>query len=401
MNGISIGLFNDSYAPIIDGVTLTVRNYAYWLNRILGPTCVVAPSAPFHYEAESFPVLRFLSIPTIVHPPYRIGLPAIDLRLCGLLRRREFSLVHAHSPFGAGRAALKAARKAGVSIVATFHSKFRENLERAIPLRRMVDEQIKRIADFYRSVDQVWVPQASVVPTLREYGYEGPCEVVENGIDFSPPDDISVLRARGGAILGAPDGSLVGLFVGQMIMEKNLEFLVRSLPGILAAVPEFRMAFVGQGCGMRRLRDLASRLGLDDRVAFRGPIVDRDELAAVYARSDLFLFPSLWDNAPLVVREAAAFGTPAVLLRGSTAAEVIRDGANGFLAEGDPEAFAARVVDILSDRRGLESAGLGARRSLCRSWEDVVREVRERYLSLLSDKRGTYAAEGIRVLSRE
>jgi 1,2-diacylglycerol 3-alpha-glucosyltransferase len=408
MSGVSIGLFNDSFVPVIDGVTVTVRNYAYWLNKTLGPTCVVAPSAPFHREDEGFPVLRFLSMPTVVHPPYRIGLPSLDLKLCGRLRRSEFSLVHAHSPFGAGRAALKVARKKGVPIVATFHSKFRENLELAIPIKRIVDEQIKRIVGFYESVDQVWVPQASVIPTLREYGYDGPCEVVENGIDFSPPDDISHLRARGGSILGVPDDAPVGLFVGQMILEKNLEFLLRSIPGILAAVPKFRMAFVGQGCGMPRLRALALGLGLGDRVRFHGPIYDRGLLAAVYARGDLFLFPSLWDNAPLVVREAAAFRTPSLLLRDSTAAEVIRDGVNGFLADGRDEAFAETAVKILGNPLGLEIAGLGAQRSLCRSWEDVVLEVKARYLSILSrrparyesrmqfvNRRRTYAAERI------
>jgi 1,2-diacylglycerol 3-alpha-glucosyltransferase len=384
MRGISIGLFNDSYAPIIDGVTVTVRNYAYWLNRILGPTCVVAPSAPFHREEEDFPVLRFLSIPTFVHPPYRIGLPSIDLKLRGFLKRREFSILHAHSPFGAGRAALKTAREWGIPIVATFHSKFRDNLRLAIPFSGIVDEQMKRIVEFYYSVDQVWVPQESVAETLREYGYRGPYEVVENGIDYDPPDELSPLRERGGKLLGMGEERIVGLFVGQYILEKNLEFLVRCLPAISAAIPEFRMVFVGQGCAKCRLQGLVARLGMGDRVQFHGPIYDREKLAAVYSRSDLFIFPSLWDNAPLVVREAAAFKTPSVLLRGSTAAEVVREGENGFLADEDAEAFAAKVVRILGDPRALGIAGLGARRSLCRTWEDVVREVKERYLSILS-----------------
>ncbi len=169
-----------------------------------------------------------------------------------------------------------------------------------------------------------------------------------------------------------------------MILEKNLEFLLRCLPGVLASIPEFRMAFVGQGYAIGRLLALAAELGLGDRVRFYGPLLDRGELAAVYARGDLFLFPSIWDNAPLVVREAAAFGTPSVLLRNSTAAEVIADGLNGFLADEECEAFAETVVKILGDRQGREAAGQGARASLCRSWEDVVREVKGRYLSLLS-----------------
>jgi glycosyltransferase involved in cell wall biosynthesis len=384
MTSVSVGLFNDSYAPIIDGVTITVKNYAYWLNRLLGPTCVVAPSAPAYKDDDSFPIVRFLSVPTIVHPPYRIGLPRFDCRLQRRIEQHDFSILHAHSPFGAGRAALRSARRMGIPIVATFHSKFRDNLRQAVPIRRLVDKELKRIVDFFYSVDRVWVPQESVAATLREYGYEGPYEVVENGIDYAPPDDLERLRRSGGRLLGVDDDELVGLFVGQHILEKNLEFLLRSLPAVMAAQSRFRMIFVGDGYARQRLCELAARLGMEGRVFFIGPVYDRQLLAAIYARGDLLLFPSLFDNAPLVLREAAAFSTPALVLRGSTSAEVVRDCENGFLSEGEPESFASKILGVLDDPSALERAGRGAQRSLCRSWRDVALEVRERYLSILS-----------------
>ena len=384
MKDVVVGLFNDCYVPIMDGVTLTVRNYAYWLNRTLGPTYVVTPFVPRHTDDEPFPVIRFLSLPTIIRPPYRVGIPEIDLRLQILLKKRDFSIIHAHSPFGAGQIALKTAREKGVPIVATFHSKYRDDLARVMPIKSVVDEQIKRIVDFYYSVDHVWVPQESVAATLREYGYKGPYQVVENGIDLKPPASIAPFYERGAKELGLPEGAQVGLFVGQHVMEKNLEFLVRSLPAAMKAVPGFRMVFVGQGYAKDQLKELAAGLGIADKILFHDVVYDRELLKSIYARADLFLFPSLYDNAPLVVREAAAFRTPAILLKGSTAAEVIKDRENGFLAENDSAAFSAKIVEVLKDAHLLEQAGFGAQRTLCRSWEDVLREVRDRYLEILS-----------------
>jgi glycosyltransferase involved in cell wall biosynthesis len=207
---------------------------------------------------------------------------------------------------------------------------------------------------------------------------------MENGIDLKVPASIGPLRAKGAVELGVPEGMPLGLYVGQHILEKNLEFLVRSLPRIMEAVPDFRMAFVGQGYAKPQLQELVSELGIADKVIFHPVVYDREVLSSIYARADLFLFPSLYDNAPLVVREAAAFRTPAILLRGSTAATVIEDGANGFLAENDQEAFSQRAIKVLSDSRALENAGFGAQRTLCRSWEDVVHAVRDRYLEILS-----------------
>jgi len=378
-------LFNDSFVPIMDGVTLTVKNYAYWLNRMLGPTYVVTPRVPRQQkDREEYTVIRYASIPTVIRPPYRIGLPDIDLRLQYELKNHDFDIVHAHSPFSAGILAKRVAKAKHIPIIATFHSKYRDDFSRVIPFSGIVDDQIKRIVEFYYSVDHVWVPQESVAATLREYGYKGPYDVVENGTDMKPVSDIAPFRKIGADHLGLPEGIPVGLYVGQHILEKNLEFLVRSLPAIVSALPDFRMVFVGTGYAKSQLRDLVDELGMRDKVIFHDVVYDRELLKAIYARADLFLFPSLYDNAPLVIREAAALKTPSVLIRGATAAEVIHDGENGYLAENDLDAFAAKVVAAMLDETNRHRIAENAQKTLCRTWEDIVREVKDRYLAILS-----------------
>jgi glycosyltransferase involved in cell wall biosynthesis len=384
MDRIATGLFNDGYVPIIDGVTVTVRNYAYWLRKKLGPTYVITPFVPNYKDTDPFPVIRFLSLPTVVRPPYRIGFPDVDIRLQSILKNRDFDIVHAHSPFAAGKLALRVAREKHVPSIATFHSKYRDDLSRAIAIKAIVDDQIKRIVEFYYNVDHVWVPQESVARTLREYGYKGPYDVVENGIDFEPLVDIAPYRTRGAEYLHLPEDYVVGLYVGQHILEKNLEFLVRSLPSIMDALPNFRMVFVGKGYAKETLVDLVRQLGISNKVIFHDVIFERELLKAIYARGDIFLFPSLYDNAPLVLREAAAMKTPAVLIHGSTAAEVIEDKKNGFLCSENTDDFARTIVHALSDGEMLAQVANTAQKTLCRTWEDVVKEVAERYRSILN-----------------
>ncbi|MDD3663263.1 MAG: glycosyltransferase [Spirochaetia bacterium] len=380
---ITTGLFNDGYVPIMDGVTITVKNYAYWLEKTLGPTYVVTPYVPNYEDQEPFKVIRFLSMPTIVRPPYRIGLPDLDLRLQYILKNRDFDIVHAHSPFTAGIFARRVAKAKGIPIIATFHSKYRDDFQRIFAIKSIVDDQIKRIVDFYYSVNHVWVPQESVARTLREYGYKGPYEVMENGIDMTPVKDIGDYRKQGADYLKLPEGHRVGLYVGQHILEKNLEFLLESLPLVMQSLPDFRMVFVGDGYAKTQLIGLAEDLGIADRVIFHNVVFDRKILQAIYARGDVFLFPSLYDNAPLVVREAAAFKTPSVLIKGATAAEVIKDGINGYLSENDREGFAQRIVQALSAEEEYEKIAETAQSTLCRTWEDVVSEVKGRYLKIL------------------
>ena len=77
--------------------------------------------------------------------------------------------------------------------------------------------------------------------------------------------------------------------------------------------------------------------------------------------------------------------TPAVVVEGSTASEVIRDGENGFTARRTPEDYAALIARLSRNRAAIEHAATGARRTLTRTWDDVVTEVIERYDDIIKE----------------
>lgn len=379
-----IGLFNDCFPPIMDGVSLTTQNYAYWLNKKAGNVCVVTPKSPGAVDDEEYPVYRYSSLPMPMRKPYRLGFPRIDWPFHERIRKLSFELVHAHCPFSSGVLAMKMARAQHIPLVATFHSKYRADFERAIPSRLVVDYLIRKVIRFYEAADEVWIPQAAVEETLREYGYRGRVEVVDNGNDFAGEQSMDYIREEARRALGVRPGEPVFLFVGQHIREKNPAFLLDALARI-DDIP-FRMYFVGSGYAAAELRQKTTLLGLDSKVTFVGTIVDRDVLKRYYAAADLFLFPSLYDNAPLVVREAAALHTPSVLIRDSTASEVISDSVNGFLSPGSVEAYAARLREVLQTPVLVKQVGEEASRTIARSWQNVAEEVYDRYVSLIRRK---------------
>ncbi len=378
-----IGLFNDCFPPIMDGVSVAVSNYARWLNEKGSKACVVTTTSSFSQdggEAFGYPVYRYFSMPILMRKPYRLGLPRLDFKCNRQLASVDFELLHAHCPFSSGQLAMRIAKARHIPLIATFHSKYRADFERAMPNKYLVDYMVKRIVRFYERADEVWLPQASVEPTLREYGYRGKVEIVDNGNDFSGLFAAEErLNAR--KELGIGEETFLFIFVGQHIWEKNLAFLMKSL-ALLSGV-NYKMMFVGTGYAAGDLRRMAAELGLADRVVFKGCITDRGQLRSVYAAADLFLFPSLYDNAPLVVREAAAMHTPSVLIKGSTASSVITDGENGFLSENTVQGFASAIRRICNDVALLERVGVGASATLARSWEDIMGEVVERYDSLI------------------
>ena len=212
---LNIGLFNECFPPVMDGVSVCVYNYAYWMQKKVGGVAVITPNVPgADYSKYDFEVDDYFSVPVPFRHPYVTGVAEVDPAFLAKLSKREFKIVHAHSPFASGRAAQRIAKNRGIPCIATFHSKYRDDFARVLP-EKMVDMVIKNIISFYEKADQVWVPQASVKEVIREYGYTGPVEVVDNGSDLCAdyPEKYFV-EAR--EKLGIHPDEFVFLFVGQI-----------------------------------------------------------------------------------------------------------------------------------------------------------------------------------------
>jgi len=383
MSEILCGQFGDSYEPVLDGVTNVIKNYAYWLNRKYCKCYVITPSYPKFTDSDDFEVMRYFSVALPLRPPYRLGIPQIDLKLYMKLNKIPFSILHAHSPFGAGASALETSRKLDIPIVATFHSKYYDDVKQAIKNENLTRFVVKKIVKFYESVDSVWAVNNTTADVLRSYGFKGPIEVVNNGTDFEMAavsrEDVLALETK----LGFKNTDIMLLFVGQHILQKNVMMLIESMQSLKQMGIRYKMVFIGKGYAENEMKQLVSSLQLDDEVIFLGEIKERDMLKAAYWRADLLLFPSLYDNSPLVVMEASAVGRPTLLIRGSNSSEGIVDGYNGFIADNDPVLYAGKIAEILGDRMLLKRTGENARKTLFKRWETIVDDVYLRYLDII------------------
>ena len=360
---------------------MTAQNYAYWLHEKGHEVAVVTPYAPHSREvidAAPYPIYRYPSIPIPFRHPYRFGLPYSSLRFWRQWKQMQFDLVHAHCPFTTGDLALRAHREQNIPLVATFHSKYRQDFEHNVKSGKVVDWMVKRVVRFFELADEVWIPLPAVEETLREYGFKGHVEVVENGNDFYAPSSvIETMRAEMREELGLEADDTMLLFVGQHTWEKNIGFILDSLA--LIKDKPFQLFMVGTGYAVREIRHRIKALGLSHRVTLLGNIHDRERLKRIYAAADLFIFPSLYDTCGLVVREAAAMHTPSLMLADSTAATAISDGINGFVSPNSLDEYAQRIVTLMENPEMVARVGTKASKTISRSWENVMDEVILRY----------------------
>ena len=379
----SICLLNDSFPPLIDGVSNAVVNYAQELTKLGDRAIVVTPEHPEADDGRfSFPVARYPSVDTRKLFGYLAGYPFSPETL-RQLKEQKVDLLHSHCPVMSTILARSIREVINAPLVFTYHTKFDVDVAKLIRGKLLQESALYLLASNISACDEVWVVSRGAGENLRSIGYQGDYHVMENGVDMPRGRVSEEAVAAAAADYDLPEGVPVFLFVGRMMWYKGIRIILDALRELADGGTDFRMVFIGAGGDEKEVRAEVETLRLSDRCFFTGSIADRETLRAWYSRADLFLFPSTFDTNGLVVREAAASGCPSVLIAGSCAAEGVTDGRNGFLIEENAVSLCAKLTVLCADREAMRRVGENAMRELYLSWEDAVARANERYAVVL------------------
>lgn len=124
---------------------------------------------------------------------------------------------------------------------------------------------------------------------------------------------------------------------------------------------------------------LAEELGLSEHVIFVGN-VENSEIRNYQAACDAFLFTSRSETQGIVLLEAMAAGNPVVALDASGVRDIVTDGGNGFLTEGDAADWAGKIAALIADEKlGKQMGENAVRTAMLYSEEEVARRAEQYY----------------------
>lgn len=384
---LTIGLFNDSFFPMTDGVVMVVDNYAKRLCKFANVIVFVPAYHGKKYDDSKFPykVVRCHSM-HIHSLDYSVPVPKLDLKFKKELKKYNLDIVHIHSPFGLGIQGVSYAKKHKIPCVGTMHSQFRQDFEKFIKSKKISNLFNKRLViSLFNKCDECWAVNSEIARIFYEdYGYKELPKVMNNATDMQPIIDKKKTNDEINELYNIDNKTKVFLFVGRINTLKNILFIIDALNIIKNKNKfDFRMIFVGTGEDEDKLKEKVKKMNLEDKVIMTGKIVDRNQIAKYYARADLFLFPSVYDASSLVQIEAASQETPTVFIRGTATSATTTENVNSFMSDNNYEDFAKRIIDVMEDTKLYNRVSSGAYNDLYKSWDDMVEDVYHRYIDLI------------------
>lgn len=157
------------------------------------------------------------------------------------------------------------------------------------------------------------------------------------------------------------------LSVGRLVERKGVDMVLQALPQVLKRFPDLRYYIVGEGGYHQNLQHLVESLGLQNHVSFIHAASSQD-LADMYARSDIFLMPARTVNEMdvegfgIVFLEAALFGVPSIAGDSGGQPEAVIHGKTGLIVNPrNPSAVAEAIISLLENTQLRRRLGAQAR----------------------------------------
>jgi len=386
---MKIGQFGESFIPVLDGVGRVMKAYAETLSSRGNEVYVIAPMYDTGYRGSlPYEIVDFLSVKPSHRLPYRIGLKSFDQHFVSRMKHIHLDICHVHGPAFASNIGLHYAKKNNIPIIGSFHTKFYEDILEVTKSKSLAKIGSKMVADFYSQCDEVWAVSEGTGETLREYGYKGNIIVMPNGTNKRVLNISRVPEVR--AKYGIKEDRPVILFVGRIHWNKNLGRIIEACGLLKKKGFDFQLVLAGQGLAEKEVKELAQKCNITQNLIMTGYIQDVETLDCLYHMADLFLFPSIYDNAPMVLREAAAQRTPALAIEGSCTAEVIQDGVNGVLCKDTNEDVCDKMMNFFAlpeeKRNEMKNA---AYETIPIAWEGPLMDtILGRYQNLIEKYKG-------------
>ena len=366
---LRIAVVTETWPPEVNGVAMTLAKLVQGLShrnhdvQLIRPRQTKADSPMSDASLEEV-LMRGMPIPR--YPELKLGLPSKKTLVKTWTLRRP-DVVHIATEGPLGWSALQAAKVLKLPVTSDFRTNF-QSYSKHYGVGWLRKPIVAYLRKFHNATACTMVPTRELMRTLSQNGFIN-LKVVSRGVDtklFNIAKRDTGLRSS----WGATDDTKVLISVGRMAPEKNLDQVLKTYDALKSTRQAFKLVMVGDGPLKEQFQKRYPE------IIFPG-MLSQTNLAAYYASSDLFIFPSQTETFGNVTLEALASGIPVLAFDCAAARDWVQTGVNGWLiAENNPEGFAAQAVTIFNSKDLLDQITQSTRQQVVHlDWDQIAEQV--------------------------
>ncbi|MBE9003757.1 glycosyltransferase family 1 protein [Fortiea sp. LEGE XX443] len=373
-----IALFTETFLPKVDGIVTRLRHTVDHLQRNGNQVLVIAPEGGIteHKGAKVYGVDGF---PLPLYPELKMALPRPAIGYA--LEEFQPDVIHIVNPAVLGLAGIFYSKVLKLPLVASYHTHLPQYLQHygLGMLEGLLWELLKGA---HNQALLNLCTSTAMIEELSSHGIER-VDLWQRGVDtelFHP--DLASLEMRSRLSQNHPESPLL-LYVGRLSAEKEIE----RIKPILAAIPQARLALVGDGPHRQALEKHFAGTNTN----FVGYLIGR-ELGSAFASADAFIFPSRTETLGLVLLEAMAAGCPVVAARSGGIPDIVTDGVNGYLfnPKADIQDAISATIRLLENQQERDTIRQNARKEAEKwGWAAATRQLQDYYQKIVSAKQPT------------
>ncbi|NER38610.1 MAG: glycosyltransferase [Oscillatoria sp. SIO1A7] len=375
-----IALFTETFYPKIDGIVTRLCQTVDYLQRAGDSVLVVSPDYGIT-EYKGARVYGVTGYPLPMYPELKLAPPSPSLR--PVLEEFQPDLIHVVNPGILGLGGIYYAKALKVPLVASYHTHLPRYLHH-YGLGMLEPVMWELLKGAHNQAELNLCTSSAMVDELRGHGILR-VDLWQRGVDtelFEP--DLTSREMRSRLSDGHPDSPLL-LYVGRIAAEKQIE----AIKPVLEAIPEARLALVGDGPTRSQLEEHFAGTPTNFVGYLRGKT-----LASAFASADAFIFPSRTETLGLVLLEAMAAGCPVVAAGTGGITDIVTDGVNGYLFDPNDDRGAIVATErLLANQAERETLRQKAREEAERwGWSAATAQLRQYYRSVLYPQSAQRAA---------
>ncbi|BAQ60074.1 glycosyltransferase [Geminocystis sp. NIES-3708] len=193
-------------------------------------------------------------------------------------------------------------------------------------------------------------------------------EIVSNGINL---DFISSLNAD------HVDDMPPLIYAGRLIREKRVDLLLKAVK-IFSEIYNHQgviLQIIGEGNNREELEKLAQKLGIANKVIFRGKLETIEEVWQEISQAKIAIQPSLREGFGIFPLEAMALGIPVIYCHSQESAvkEIVRDGIEGIAVNPDEHDLSEAIAQLLyNESQWQKLSKNGKLRAKSFDWQEIA-----------------------------